>query len=75
MHLKIFDHCKKNEIIFLSTPYDIVSAELLLDVGVKAFKIASSDTNNIPFLSFLANRSVPKPTLNVNILTAKYLAA
>lgn len=59
MHLKIFDHCKKNEIIFLSTPYDIVSAELLLDVGVKAFKIASSDTNNIPFLSFLANKNLP----------------
>jgi len=59
MHEKIINHCKRNDIIFLSTPYDELSANLLLDLDIKAFKVASSDTNNIPFLKFLANKNLP----------------
>ena len=42
-HVKAFDHCKKSGIDFISTPYDIESAEFLFSIGVNIFKIASAD--------------------------------
>ena len=52
----LLDYCKKKGIIFLSTPYDESSADLLDDIGVPMFKIASSDTNNIPFIEYVENQ-------------------
>ena len=51
MHKKLIEHCKKRKIIFLSTPYDEKSADLLEMLKIKAFKIASTDNNNIKLLS------------------------
>lgn len=51
--------CKKNDIEFLSTPFDEESAEMLVRLGMKGFKIASCDITNIPFLRQLAKYKLP----------------
>jgi len=59
MHLELIEHCRQMGIIFLSTPYDEESADLLEELDVPAFKIASTDTSNIPLLSYIAAKGRP----------------
>lgn len=51
---KIKDYCKTKGIQFLSTPYNPEDAALLNDLGVEAFKIASGQLVELPFLKFVA---------------------
>ncbi len=51
---KIKEYCEKKGIQFLSTPYNHDDAELLNDLGVEAFKIASGQLVEIPFLRYVA---------------------
>ena len=41
--IKIFNYCKSLKIDFISTPYDIESAQFLKKIGCKIFKVASAD--------------------------------
>ena len=59
MHVELINYCQKVGIIFLSTPYDAESVDLLDELGVAAFKIASTDTNNIPLLKYIAKKAKP----------------
>ena len=59
MHIQLIDHCKKHDIIFSSTPYDIKSADLLDKLNIPFFKIASTDANNIPMLKHIASKGKP----------------
>lgn len=59
MHKELIAHCKANDIIFLSTPYDEESADLLDELDVPAFKIASTDTSNLRFLEYVAKKNKP----------------
>ncbi len=59
MHIDLIQYCKKKGIIFLSTPYDEESADLLYDLDIPLFKIASTDTSNTPFLSYIAKKDRP----------------
>jgi N,N'-diacetyllegionaminate synthase len=59
MHSKLIDYCAEKGITFLSTPYDEDSADLLERLGVKAFKLASTDTNNIPLIRHIARKGKP----------------
>ena len=59
MHAELIDYCIKNNIIFLSTPYGEKSADLLEKFDVPAYKIASTDTNNIPLLKHIALKGKP----------------
>lgn len=59
MHEAIIDRCKAREILFLSTPYDNESVDLLDELDVALFKVASTDANNIPFLEYLASKGRP----------------
>ena len=47
--LKIKKYCKKKKIIFLSTPFDIKSAEFLNQLNIPIFKISSGDLDNFLF--------------------------
>ncbi|MCB9770991.1 MAG: N-acetylneuraminate synthase [Candidatus Omnitrophica bacterium] len=58
-HQILIEYCRKKKILFLSTPYDEESADLLDELGVAAFKIASTDANNIPLLKHLAKKKKP----------------
>jgi len=55
----LFAYCQKKKIIFLSTPFDIKSADFLFRIGVTAFKISSGDLTNLPFLEHIAKYKKP----------------
>lgn len=52
-------HCQSRGVIFLSTPFDPGSADLLDEVGVPAFKIASGDLTNVLLLRHVAGKGKP----------------
>ena len=56
---KIFNYCKKKNIIFLSTPYDRQSLNFLIKLGVPAIKISSSDATNHLFLESILKKRKP----------------
>ena len=51
--------CSKYDIEFMSTPFDNDAADMLVDIGMKGFKIASCDITNIPFLKHIAQYDLP----------------
>ena len=46
-------------IIFLSTPFDEASADLLEAVGIPAFKVGSGEVTHLTFLNYLAEKGKP----------------
>jgi N-acetylneuraminate synthase len=52
------NYAKTEGIGFLSTPFDFESADILEDL-VPAYKIASADITNIPFLKYIARKGKP----------------
>lgn len=58
-HEILMEHCNKTGIMFLSAPYDEESADMLEELDIPAFKVASTDANNIPFLKHLAKKKRP----------------
>ncbi len=56
---EIKGHCDEGGIIYLCTPYEEKSADMLDRLDVAAYKVASTDTNNIPFLRYLAAKGRP----------------
>ena len=56
---ELSDIAKELGIIFLSTPLDIESADFLEKLGVQAFKVASCDLTNLPFLEYLSKKGKP----------------
>lgn len=51
--------CKKLDIQFLSTPYNFADADFLNELGVDAFKIASGQLVELPFLEYVAKLGKP----------------
>ena len=51
--------CQKFHIDFISTPFDEPSIKLLMDIGVDAFKVASFDLGNLPFIQKLIETNKP----------------
>ena len=58
-HVKLKKYCDDIGIIFLSTPYDIDSANFLLELGVQYFKTSSADLFDIPLQIWLAKTRKP----------------
>lgn len=58
-HRELIAHCAWHGILFLSTPFDEESADLLESLEVAAFKIPSGEITNLPFLSYLAKKNKP----------------
>ena len=50
MHYELLSYCKSKNIMFLSTPFDHDSIELLNDLGLEIFKIPSGEIINLPYL-------------------------
>lgn len=55
----LVEYAREVNINFLSTPFDPDSAQLLYDLGVPAFKIASADITNLPLLRVVAAFNLP----------------
>src|SRR6266851_6513133 len=52
-------YCQSAGILFLSTPFEEASADLLEGLAVPAFKIASGEITNFPFLEHVARKHRP----------------
>jgi N-acetylneuraminate synthase len=52
-------YCKHKDIVFLSTPFDYRSVDFLDELEIPAFKIASGEITNLPFLSYIAGKRKP----------------
>lgn len=52
-------HAVDAGLVFLSTPFDLESLDLLLELGVQAVKVPSGELNNLPFIGEVAARGLP----------------
>jgi sialic acid synthase len=57
--VELFAFCREVGITAFSTPFDFASADMLNDLGVPAFKIASGDATNIPLIEHVASFGKP----------------
>jgi N-acetylneuraminate synthase len=53
------EYCGKVGILYLCTPYEHTSVDMLDHMDIAAFKIASTDITNIPFLRYIASKGRP----------------
>ena len=53
-HKELIAYCKDKGIMFLSTPFDLESIEMLDSLGLKIFKIPSGEITNLPYLRAIA---------------------
>lgn len=54
-HRELIRHCNEKQIMFLSTPFDHDSIELLNDFGMSIFKIPSGEITNLPYLRHIGH--------------------
>jgi sialic acid synthase SpsE/sugar phosphate isomerase/epimerase len=53
------DYSKSKNLIFMCTPWDKTSADLIETIGVPAFKTASADMTNFDLLEYLVKKNKP----------------
>jgi len=53
-HKELIHYCETKNIMFLSTPFDLESIQLLDELGLKIFKIPSGEITNLPYLRAIA---------------------
>jgi sialic acid synthase SpsE len=58
-HYILKEYCDKKGIVFCSTPFSEKEVDLLVDLGVPFFKVASMDINNIRLLKYIAKKNKP----------------
>jgi sialic acid synthase SpsE/sugar phosphate isomerase/epimerase len=56
---KLSEYCKFKGILYMCTPWDNVSVDVLESFNVPAYKVASADLTNLPLLDKLANTNKP----------------
>ena len=55
-HLELMEYCKEKNIMFLSTPFDIESVHMLVELGIEIIKIPSGEITNLPYLREVARQ-------------------
>ena len=58
-HRKLASYCTTKGILYLCTPWDSTSVDILEGFGVPAYKVASADLTNLPLLDKLAKTGKP----------------
>ncbi len=58
-HREISEYCCDRNIIYLCTPWDAKSVDVLEDFNVPAYKVASADLTNIPLIDKLITTEKP----------------
>jgi len=56
-HKKIIKYCKSKDIMFLSSPFDHGSIDLLNELGLEIIKIPSGEITNLPYLRHIGSLS------------------
>jgi N,N'-diacetyllegionaminate synthase len=59
MHKELIAYCEQCGIGFFSTGFDIKSIKLLVELGLKLFKIPSGEITNLPYLRHIASYGKP----------------
>jgi N,N'-diacetyllegionaminate synthase len=59
MHIELINYCKKRNIEFISTAFDIQSVNLLQKLGQRLFKIPSGEITNFPYLEHIGKIGKP----------------
>ena len=58
-HHKLYKYCQDRNIIYMCTPWDLKSVDILESFGVLAYKVASADLTNMPLINKLSQTSKP----------------
>lgn len=58
-HRRLAERCVQKGILYLCTPWDACSVDILEGLGVPAYKVASADLTNLPLLDKLAATGKP----------------
>jgi N-acetylneuraminate synthase len=59
IHRELFSYCQEKNIIFMSTPFDEASVDLLDNLGMEIFKISSGEITNKPLIQHVASKMKP----------------
>ncbi len=54
-HKELITYCQEKNIMFLSTPFDHDSIDLLSNLGLQIFKIPSGEITNLPYLRHIGS--------------------
>jgi N-acetylneuraminate synthase/N,N'-diacetyllegionaminate synthase len=60
-YMELVRICQEENIVFLSTPYNVEDVDFLEDLEVMAFKIASGQVVEHNFLDYIARKNKPVP--------------
>ena len=52
-HHELIAYCKRKDMMFLSTPFDHESIDMLNNLGLEIFKIPSGEITNLPYLQHI----------------------
>tara|TARA_Y100000768_G_scaffold388831_1_gene387653 strand:+ start:5567 stop:7450 length:1884 start_codon:yes stop_codon:yes gene_type:complete len=58
-HFRLNDYCKSKGITYLCTPWDSSSVDVLEEIGVPAYKVASADLTNLPLIKYISKTKKP----------------
>ena len=58
-HVDLILHCRERGIEFLSSPFDLQSIDLLVNLGIQIIKIPSGEITNKPYLIHVARQGKP----------------
>ena len=58
-HVDLILHCRERGIEFLSSPFDLQSIDLLVDLGIQIIKTPSGEITNKPYLIHVARQGKP----------------
>lgn len=58
-HLRLAEYCSLKGILYLCTPWDALSVDVLEKFDVPAYKVASADLTNLPLLNRLVGTGKP----------------
>jgi pseudaminic acid synthase len=58
-HKAMFDHARKIDFTCFSTPFDETAVDLLEDLNVPAYKVASFEATDLPLIKYIASTKKP----------------
>jgi len=58
-HQILIEHCRKCNIEFFSTGFDIASVDMLISLGIQRLKVPSGELTNLPYLRHMGSLSRP----------------